>query len=79
MKNLKNAKVTTALAAVTLAAATLATPLSAQAQDYRNYDRDCQDTSNSVLGAVVGGTAGAAIGDRIAGRGQSTEIGSCWR
>ena len=68
---MKNLKITTALAAVTLAAASLATPLSAHAQDFRS----CGDTGNSVLGAVVGGTAGAAIGDGIAGRGESTELG----
>ncbi len=67
-----NLKIKSALAAVTLAAATFAAPLSAQASD---YDRKCGDTGNAVLGAIVGGTAGAAIGDGIAGRGQSTEVG----
>ena len=78
---MKNLKLKTALAAVTLAAASLATPLSAQAQDFRNGQNfrnnniDCSDTSNTVLGGLAGGVAGAAIGDGIAGRGQSTEIG----
>ena len=70
---MKNLKLKTALAAVTLAAASLATPYSAQAQDFRNAN--CSDTTNSVIGAIAGGTAGAAIGDRVARRGQSTEIG----
>jgi len=70
---MKNLKLKTALAAVTLAAASLATPYSAQAQDFRNVN--CSDTTNSVIGAIAGGTAGAAIGDRVARRGQSTEIG----
>ena len=70
---MKKFNVTTALAAVTLAAASLATPLSAQAQDYRNAN--CSDGSNAVLGAIAGGVAGAAIGDGVARRGQSTEIG----
>ncbi|GGX55768.1 hypothetical protein GCM10011309_00520 [Litorimonas cladophorae] len=65
-----NLKLKTALAAVTLAAATIAMPLSASANDYK---RKCADTSNGVLGAVVGGTAGAAIGESIAGRGDRTE------
>lgn len=65
-----NLKIKTALAAVTLAAATIAMPLSASAQD---YNRKCADTSNGVLGAVVGGSAGAAIGESIAGRGDRTE------
>lgn len=69
---MKNINVKTALTAVTLAAAAIATPLSAQARDYNDK---CGDTSNAVIGAVVGGTAGAAIGDRIASRGNSTEIG----
>lgn len=67
-----NLKIKTALAAVTLAAATLAMPLSAHAGD---YNRKCSDTSNGVLGAVIGGTVGAAIGDGVAGRGDSTEAG----
>jgi hypothetical protein len=70
MTNVKNVKIKMALAAVTLAAATIAMPLSASAQD---YNRKCADTSNGVLGAVVGGTAGAAIGESIAGRGDRTE------
>ena len=69
---MKNINVKTALTAVTLAAAAIATPLSAQARDYNDK---CSDTSNAILGAVVGGTAGAAIGDGIASRGNSTEIG----
>lgn len=67
---MKNLKLKTALAAVTLAAASLATPLSAHANDGR-----CADTSSTVLGAITGGVAGAAIGDGVARRGQSTEIG----
>ncbi len=65
-------KIKTALTAVTLAAATLAMPLSAQAGD---YNRKCNDTTNGVAGAVIGGTVGAAIGDGLAGRGDSTEAG----
>jgi len=69
---MKNLKISTALAAVTLAAASLATPLTAQAN---NFGNNCADESTTVLGAIAGGVAGAAIGDGVAGRGQSTEIG----
>ncbi|MEP3654574.1 MAG: glycine zipper 2TM domain-containing protein [Litorimonas sp.] len=62
-------KTKTALAAVTLAAAALATPLSASAADYRK----CNDTTNGVAGGLIGGTVGAAIGEEIAGRGDRTE------
>lgn len=64
-----NVKTKTALAAVTLAAATLITPLSASAADYRK----CNDTTNGVVGGVIGGSVGAAIGEEIAGRGDRTE------
>ena len=60
----------TALTAVTLAAATFAAPLSAQAAD---YNRNCNDTTNSVAGGLIGGSVGAAIGEGIAGRGDRTE------
>ena len=69
MTNLK--KVKKALAAVTLAAATLALPVSAQAQSFN--DRNCSDTANAVLGGVVGGTLGTVIGEEIAGRRDRTE------
>jgi hypothetical protein len=62
--------VKTALAAVTLAAATLALPASASAADYRN---NCSDTENAILGGVVGGSLGTVIGEGIAGRGDRTE------
>ena len=64
-----NVKIKTALTAVTLAAAALATPLSASAADYRK----CNDTTNGVAGGLIGGTVGAAIGEEIAGRGDRTE------
>ncbi len=66
---MQNVKTKTALAAVTLAAATLITPLSASAADYRK----CNDTTNGVVGGVIGGSVGAAIGEEIAGRGDRTE------
>jgi len=66
---MKNAKTKTALAAVALAAATFATPLTASAADYRK----CKDTNNGVAGGVIGGSVGAAIGEQIAGRGDRTE------
>ena len=67
---MKNAKIKTALAAVTLAAAAFATPLSASAQD---YNRNCNDTTNGIAGGLIGGSVGAAIGEGIAGRGERTE------
>jgi len=66
---MKNVKIKTALTAVTLAAAAIATPLSASAADYRK----CNDTVNGVAGGVIGGSVGAAIGESIAGRGDRTE------
>jgi len=69
MTNLKTVKKT--LAAVTLAAATLALPVSAQAQSFN--DRNCSDTGNAVLGGVVGGTLGTVLGEEIAGRRDRTE------
>lgn len=60
----------TALTAVTLAAATFAAPLSAQASD---YNRKCNDTTNSVAGGLIGGSVGAAVGEQIAGRRDRTE------
>ena len=66
---MKNVKIKTALTAVTLAAAALATPLSASAADYRK----CNDTTNGVAGGLIGGSVGAAIGEGIAGRGDRTE------
>ena len=62
-----NAK--TGLAAVTLAAATLFTPMAAQAGDYNK----CKDTENAVAGGLIGGTLGTVIGEEIAGRGDRTE------
>lgn len=62
--------VKTALAAVTLAAATFALPTAAFAGDYR---KDCSDTENAILGGVVGGSLGTVIGEEIAGRGDRTE------
>ena len=55
-------------AAVALAVTTLtfATPASAQ---FNN------NGSGQLLGALIGGTAGAALGDGIAPRGRSTEYG----
>ena len=68
MKNV-NTKTKTALAAVTLAAAALVTPLSASAADYQN----CSDTTNSVAGGLIGGSVGAIAGREIAGRGDRSE------
>lgn len=66
----KTRNVKTALAAVTLAAATFALPTAAQAG---NYKRNCADTENAILGGVVGGSLGTVIGEEIAGRGDKTE------
>jgi len=67
---MKNLKAKTALAAVTLAAMTIAAPMSASAGD---YNRKCKDTTNGIVGGLIGGSAGAAIGEGIAGRGDKTE------
>ncbi len=67
---MKNVKIKTALTAVTLAAAALATSLPAYAGEYK---RNCNDTTNGVAGGLIGGSVGAAIGEGIAGRGDRTE------
>lgn len=67
----KTTTVKTALAAVTLAAATFALPATAQAGN--SYNKNCSDTENAVLGGVVGGSLGTVIGEEIAGRGDKTE------
>lgn len=68
---MKNVKIKTALTAVTLAAAALATSLPAYAAG--EYQRNCNDTTNGLAGGVIGGSVGAAIGESIAGRGDRTE------
>jgi len=67
----KNKNVKTAIAAVTLAAASFALPAVAHAQSYNNYN--CSDTENAVIGGVVGGSLGSVIGKEIAGRGDRKE------
>lgn len=67
---MKNVNIKTALTAVTLAAAALATSLPAHAGE---YNRKCKDTNNAVAGGLIGGSVGAAIGEGIAGRGDNTE------
>lgn len=67
----KTKTVKTALAAVTLAAATFALPATAFAGN--SYNKNCADTENAILGGVVGGSLGTVIGEEIAGRGDKTE------
>lgn len=62
-------KRTIALVLATAAAGlTAATPMLAQAHDYRRYDDDCTDRihRNGTTGAIIGGLAGAAIGSNLA-------------
>ena len=54
-----------AVIAVATTAFALSTPAHAQ----------FNNSGNQILGAAIGGVAGAALGDGIAGRGQSTEFG----
>jgi len=51
--------------------------MSASAHDngFAHQHQQNNNTGNQVIGALIGGVAGAALGDGIAGRGQSTEFG----
>ena len=51
-----------------LASAT-ALPTAASAQDYNSYQCNRERSGNTVAGAIIGGIAGAAIGNSVAGRG----------
>lgn len=60
-------KFKTAAVAIAATAFAISTPASAQYQS--------NNSGNQLLGAVIGGVAGAALGDGIAPRGQSSEYG----
>ena len=69
-------KLTFKLAAVVIAATTISFAGTANAHDNGYYHKHQNSNSgNQLLGAVIGGVAGAALGDAIAPRGQSTEFG----
>ena len=60
------------LVAITLAAATLVSPLTANAQDFSNR-RGNNDAGAQIAGGLIGGSVGAILGEEIAGRGNRTE------
>lgn len=69
-------KLTFKLAAVVIAATTISFASTASAHDNGYYHQhQNSNTGNQLLGAVIGGVAGAALGDAIAPRGQSDEFG----
>ncbi|MBN8647187.1 MAG: glycine zipper 2TM domain-containing protein [Caulobacterales bacterium] len=65
------------LAAAVLAAPSFASAQNAAAYDYRGYNPDtqCQQKVNNqrTAGGIIGALAGAAIGSNVAGRGVRTE------
>jgi len=73
-------KLTFKLAAVVIAATTISFAGTASAHDNGYYHQHQNSNSgNQLLGAVIGGVAGAALGDAIAPRGQSTRLLSTTR
>lgn len=67
---------TPTLAAALLAAVTLSTPLTAQAQSYgaMSYE-DCKkrDADNKITGGIIGAIAGGVLGSQVSGSGARTE------
>ncbi|MEP1230506.1 MAG: glycine zipper 2TM domain-containing protein [Litorimonas sp.] len=60
------------LVAITLAAATLVSPLTANAQNFSSRQSN-NDAGAQIAGGLIGGSLGAILGEEIAGRGNRTE------
>ena len=65
----------TAVIAVATTAFAFSAPASAHDTGYAHSHQQSSNGADQFVGAIIGGVAGAAIGDGIAGRGQSKELG----